>query len=105
IYNGNYSAYLILDDIRVGDQIEYSYSLIGDNPVFKGKFFEDIYLQTNVPISHLYTSILIDEKRNLKVKEFNGAKKPQRKKDNGMTHFIWEEQMVKPPKFETYTPL
>jgi len=104
IYNSNYTAYLILDDIRIGDQIEYSYSLKGDNPVFKNKFFEDIYLQTSVPVSHLYACVLISEKRDLIIKEHNNAKKAVRKSDNGLVRLEWEDKMVKAPKYEANSP-
>ena len=38
IYNGQVTASIVLDDIRVGDKIEYSYTIRGTNPVFNGKF-------------------------------------------------------------------
>lgn len=36
--DGQLTASIVLDDIRVGDRIEYSYSLRGSNPVFDGRF-------------------------------------------------------------------
>src|SRR3954466_1713778 len=36
-YSGEISAVLILDDIRKGDVIEYSYTIKGFNPIFKNK--------------------------------------------------------------------
>jgi lipoprotein NlpI/transglutaminase-like putative cysteine protease len=38
IYDGALTASLVLDDVRVGDRIEYSYSRKGSNPVFGGKY-------------------------------------------------------------------
>src|SRR5690606_27147644 len=35
IYSGIHSAYLIVEDVRKGDQIEYAYSIIGENPIYK----------------------------------------------------------------------
>jgi hypothetical protein len=46
IYQGSYSAYCILDDIRKGDKIEYSYTITGRNPIFNNKFFRDLYFQS-----------------------------------------------------------
>lgn len=77
IYNGDYAAYMVLNDIRVGDQIEYSYSITGRNPVFEGRFFADIYLQGTVPISQLHSSLLVSPSRSLNVKTFNGAASPE----------------------------
>lgn len=36
-YDGRVTASVVLDDVRVGDRIEYSYSVRGNNPVFGGK--------------------------------------------------------------------
>jgi hypothetical protein len=36
--NGQESAVLVLDDVHVGDTIDYSYSIKGSNPVFAGHF-------------------------------------------------------------------
>ena len=44
IYSGTYTAYHILEDVRKGDQIEYAYSIIGDNPIFAGKTDHRFYL-------------------------------------------------------------
>lgn len=36
--DGRLTASLVIDDLRVGDQLELAYSVIGGNPVFEGKF-------------------------------------------------------------------
>jgi hypothetical protein len=36
VLNGEKSVILVLDDVRVGDIIDYSYSIQGENPVFAG---------------------------------------------------------------------
>lgn len=36
MYDGRVTASLVLDDVRVGDRIDYSYSIQGENPVFGG---------------------------------------------------------------------
>lgn len=38
--DGRKTASLVLDDVRVGDKVDLVYSVIGDNPVFNGKFFD-----------------------------------------------------------------
>jgi hypothetical protein len=53
IYQGSYSAYCILDDIRKGDKIEYSYTVTGRNPIFNNKFFRELYFQSSIPFAHV----------------------------------------------------
>jgi hypothetical protein len=36
--------------VRAGDQIEYAFSVVGDNPIYGGRFAYSFYLGTNEPI-------------------------------------------------------
>jgi lipoprotein NlpI/transglutaminase-like putative cysteine protease len=38
IYSGQVTASILIDDLRVGDTIDVTYSIYGQNPVFGGKF-------------------------------------------------------------------
>ncbi|MCC9597229.1 MULTISPECIES: DUF3857 domain-containing protein [unclassified Rubrivivax] len=38
--DGRRTASIVLDDVRVGDRIEFAYTLVGDNPVFDGRFVQ-----------------------------------------------------------------
>jgi len=40
IYSGEVTASILVSDLRVGDTLEFAYSLHGQNPVFGGKFVE-----------------------------------------------------------------
>lgn len=73
IYSGTYTAHLILDDVRKGDQIEYAYTITGRNPIFEDKFFETMYLSTYEPIVNFYKCIITDSSRQLQFRAFNGA--------------------------------
>ena len=50
VYNGALTAVIFLEDVRKGDAIEYSYSVKGFNPVFKGKFSENFDAAYGVPV-------------------------------------------------------
>lgn len=38
MYDGRVTASIVLDDVRVGDEIDFAYTLHGANPVFDGRF-------------------------------------------------------------------
>ena len=40
IYDGSKTLSAILKDVRVGDVMEYSYTICGDNPVFEGVYYD-----------------------------------------------------------------
>lgn len=47
IIDGRKTASVVLDDLRVGDRVEWAVSLIGDNPVFAGKFVDQEWMVTS----------------------------------------------------------
>jgi lipoprotein NlpI/transglutaminase-like putative cysteine protease len=40
VYTDAVTASILVNDLRVGDTLEFFYSLVGQNPVFRGKFME-----------------------------------------------------------------
>ncbi|MDD2720152.1 MAG: DUF3857 domain-containing protein [Gallionella sp.] len=44
MYDGEMTASLVLADVRVGDQVDFSYSIRGSNPVFEGKYVHTVWL-------------------------------------------------------------
>lgn len=47
IIDGRKTASVVLDDLRVGDRVEWAVSLVGDNPVFAGKFVDQEWMSTS----------------------------------------------------------
>lgn len=95
IYNGNYTAYLILNDIRVGDKIEYSYTLTGENPIFDNKFFTSLVLQGSDPIAHMHYCIIAPANRKLNFKHHNEAQAPVQQIAGGDIIYEWDLQNLK----------
>lgn len=104
IYDGSYYAHLLLEDVRVGDRIEYSFSIKGRNPVFEDRFFQDVYLQSTVPIAQLYTSILVSSRREIQVKTFNLAPEPIIQREGALTRYIWQKDVIDPIVHEASSP-
>lgn len=53
IYSGEQTLHLVLDDIRVGDTLEYSYTLRGQNPIYESIFAFSHQTQWSVPVRRL----------------------------------------------------
>ena len=104
IYNGNYSAYLILDDIRKGDRIEYSYTLTGSNPIYCKKFFFNFYEQSQDPIGCLHYYITCPKNRNLNFRYFNNATEPTKTEIGNNTIYEWSLTNIKGVKLNANSP-
>ncbi|AQS37860.1 transglutaminase-like enzyme, predicted cysteine protease [Shewanella psychrophila] len=67
LYDGRLTAHIILDDVRVGDIIEYSYSISGANPVYQNIFSFQRALQWSFPIHVQSLRVLWGKKHPLYV--------------------------------------
>lgn len=89
IYDGSKTANVFLDDIRVGDIVEYSYSLRGTNPVFQNKQFGSFDLQWGVPIKRLFNRLIVPKARDFHVTSRNTDTKPAILELNGEREYVW----------------
>ena len=70
-YTGEISAVLILDDIRKGDVIEYSYTIKGFNPIFENKYSHLSEIKYFGPIYNYYYRIITPLTRSIYAKSLN----------------------------------
>lgn len=104
IYQGSYSAYCILPDIRKGDRIEYAYTITGRNPIFSNHYFRDIYFQGSQPIAHLYKALLVSPARQLHFKSFNKPPQTLTSMKNGLKCYEWHNLQVQPGTYYDNQP-
>ncbi|RLU01223.1 MAG: DUF3857 domain-containing protein, partial [Ketobacter sp.] len=65
IYSGQHTLNIILDDVRVGDTIEYSFSRIGSNPVYQDLFAFKHSLSWSVPVGAFQLRVLWEKPKPL----------------------------------------
>lgn len=53
LYSGEQTLHLVLDDIGVGDTLEYSYTIEGYNPIYEGIFAFGHYTEWAIPVHQL----------------------------------------------------
>ncbi len=76
IYSGKVNAIIHLEDIRIGDTLDYSYSIVGKNPVFSNEFTFFVDLGWQVSVDKLHFRILMPSHRKLNYKKFNTSYDP-----------------------------
>lgn len=74
IYSGSVTAAIVTDDVRVGDTLEMQYSIIGQNPVFAGKFFDSAQWDSPAPIALRRVSVDMPETRMIHVRMIGGER-------------------------------
>lgn len=102
LYDGSMSAVMHISDVRTDDIIDYSYSIIGFNPIHKGLFSSSFYLNDINDMGTINVTIL--SKNELNYKSFNNSISPNIKKSNNVYIYNW--QVTNPQKldYEEYTP-
>lgn len=105
IYDGSKTFNVILKDVRVGDILEYSYTIEGINPVFNNKFSKSYYLDWSIPVNRLYIRILNNKGTPLFFNYLNDQIKPSVTGDeNTSTEYIWETSSNNSFRWESSTP-
>lgn len=69
LYNGYLTVNILIDDLRIGDVIDYSYTRIGANPVYKGIFNYDRCVQWHIPVHYQYLRVLWGKPNKLNIKK------------------------------------
>jgi hypothetical protein len=103
LYNGTMEAVVFLNDVRVGDVVDYAYSVNGDNPVFGGRFSDGFYLAGSEPVQSLRIRILAPSDRPLHF-ENTATSSPTKTSLGNDTEYVWERSDVAAIEIEDSTP-
>lgn len=95
IYDGTKTVNVFLDDVRVGDTIDYAYSRFGRNPVFHGRDFGGVGLQFGVPVARVHVRLLVPLDRHLTIALRNMTMQGTVSEHDGLREHVWD--LVDPP--------
>jgi len=104
MYVGTISALFVLTDIRPGDVLDYSVSVIGSNPVFGEKFFSSVKLGWGVDVKKQYVKYRTPKGRPLNVKLIKSDTAIQTVHGKNYTDYIWQKNDISATYFEDAFP-
>ena len=104
LYNGTLAAVIFVNDIRVGDIVEYAYTITGDNPVMGGRFTETVYLADTEPIEEMILRLVYPSNRQLAIKNDNTQLEPTKTSIGEDTEYLWYSKNVNAVDSEDSTP-
>ncbi|MFO0984506.1 MAG: DUF3857 domain-containing protein [Planctomycetota bacterium] len=94
LYNGTLSALIVLHDVRVGDVVDYSYSVDGSNPILRGTFCRTLYLARSQPVRRLRRRLLWPSERRLHLQNQGTTLVPVIRTQGGVTEYSWQRDDV-----------
>ncbi len=105
LYSGQKTGLLILPDIRVGDVLEYSYSIAGLNPVMAGRYSEQFQLDWSSPVAVNAVRLLVTPSRALYYLAPELKEGKLEVLDNaGEREILWRETQVAGVQGDAQTP-
>jgi len=103
--NGQLTALLLLDDIRVGDVIDYAVTLEGWNPAFAGRFYGSFYTQWSIPVRRQRIRLIVPADRTVRHQAVGDVPLALTTDTQGdATILTWEGRDLKPLASEKETP-
>lgn len=89
LYDGIITATIIIDDVRLKDAVDLSYSVEGRNPVFGNKHFSAFAMGWQIPVDLARVRLSAPAGRKLHTRSFNARMDPVIQRDNGRIHYQW----------------
>ena len=90
LLDGRFSVVCHLQDIRVGDEIDYAYTVTGANPVFGGKFVDSFSTTWGSPVHLFRHQLTVPAGRHVACKSFACALQPsETPHPDGSTLLTW----------------
>ena len=95
IYDGSKTINMVLEDIRVGDVVEHSFTRQGENPVLANHYYDNYNLGWAVPVREVYFRLLWPTQRPLFIKQHGTTIAPKTKVTGANTEYVWSVKDAK----------
>lgn len=105
IYSGTLTINILIDDVREGDTVDYSYTRYGMNPIYKGIFSYSRSLNWSVPVFDQYLRILWGKSKPLYIKTSNIEPQIEEKEFGEFTEYqihMHDAEVIREPSQTPY---
>lgn len=96
IFDGRKTANVFLEDVRVGDIVEYAYSVRGSNPVFGGRHFGGLEMGWRVPVARRFGRLLVQHGSPLKLVYHQMHLRPVERDHETYREYVWDVRNLAP---------
>lgn len=90
MYDGRLTAHVVAPDIRVGDIIDYAYTLEGGQPIFEGRFATEVGFQWSCWVGETRVRLLTEAQRPIVTRGWgNAPPEARRTLADGSVERVW----------------
>lgn len=106
IIDGRMTASIVLEDLRVGDRVEWAVSLVGDNPVFGGKFVDQEWTSSSGgPVGLVQLRLLSPAERNIQHRVAEPSVEVSSRVDGAWRETLFKRRLVPQFHYEETLPI
>lgn len=104
MFDGELSAVLFLEDVRIGDVIEYACTVKGSNPILQDHFVKSLVVEWSVPMDQEVLRLIWPSNKELTIKNHKTTVQPEIRKLGALTEYTWNLSQVPPVVYEAAAP-
>jgi transglutaminase-like putative cysteine protease len=104
LIDGRVTLHLLLQDIRVGDVLDYSYTIVRKDEIRERGYYDWFQTQWGVPVRHYRLRVLHPPQRKLFVRDQGALGEPARRQAGPLQEIAWERRNVPGLPNETARP-
>jgi hypothetical protein len=110
VLTGDQTAVLFVEGLRVGDALEYAYTIHGANPILAGHYSSSFFIQSDSPVERELFRVVWDDKTPLHQRLYLTAAQPVIKPWNDGVEYTWDftnqpaitDEDCQPASYEPY---
>lgn len=96
LYDSDLSVIALIEDTRVGDILEYSYSVTGTNPLFSEDIYWNFDTSYEVPVGRIHAVLRVPQEREIRVKPHRCEVEPDIRTEGSIKTYVWDLNDVQP---------
>ena len=104
IYDGRMTAHMVIPDLREGDIVDVSYSIVGEQPALQGAFSWFFVLQWSTRVAETVCRVITRPGERMLIRRFGGAPQPRVGDSNGRRIYTWRARDLAPYLPEPFAP-
>ena len=105
LLTGRKTALLLVEDLRVGDALEYAYTTRGENPILSGHFASRYTVRSSIPLGSQRVRVVWDSSAPLQLRQHLLELPPTKTAFGGGTEYLWDFDAAEPIAWEDIQPL